>query len=302
MSEEANGRRLRRGDPLIARIIALGEECRAAGVSYPSRKVDDLYKERFVRLGGATYDPSDCTKLVLSAEGRSRPLVLPDHFVIDGTERLPGESQGQYQQYLAYRDLGPDRTFSLLTKTTKKGDYATISLRFRWAERVAIWDAKIEAEMRRTAEKLLQSRMEEEVQRRSTYLDNEWQVVEGGFHVIREMLKYPVVEQESTKTSADGKTIITVWKPGKWTYSAMAQLIETLSKVGRLHTGLSTSNTSQKIDAQVTDNREANQAALSGEELAMHQFASQRAEEAYFAACEEWRANRQQPLKAMVNA
>jgi hypothetical protein len=177
-----------------------------------------------------------------------------------------------------------------------------VAARMRWRERAAIWDAKIESEMRATGERLIQERMEEEVKRRDTYLENEWQVVEGGFHVIKEMLKYPVVEQESVKTSADGKTIITVWKPGKWTYSAMAQMIETLAKVGRLHTGLSTSNTSQKIDAQITDGRDANQASLSGDELAMHQYASQKAEEAYFAACEEWRSNRQQPVKAMVTA
>jgi hypothetical protein len=302
MSDEKNGRRLHRDDPMIARILAIRDECKASGLPYPSRKVDDLYKEHFVRWGGVTYDADDCTKLVLSPEGRSRPLVLPDHFAIDGNERLPGESQSQYQKYLAFRDLGPDRSYGGVAKIAGSGDYGQIGSRFRWHERVAIWDAKIEAEMRRSAEQLIKDRMDEEVRRRGVYLSNEWEVVEKGFGIIHEMLKYPVVERESTKISEDGKTIITVWKPGKWTYSAMAQLIETLSKVGRLHTGLSTSNTSQKIDAQITDTRDVNEANMSGEDLAMHQYASRKAEEAYFEACEEWKANRHQPVKAMVTA
>jgi hypothetical protein len=303
MSDD-NGRRIHRGDPIIEKILAIKEQCAANGLRYPHRAVDDLYKERFVRWGGVTYDANDYTLLELSPEGRSRPIILPDHFVIDGSERLPGEPQHQYAQYLAYRDLGPERSFTLAAKTGRATPSRVnqVSSRFRWKERAAIWDAKIEGEMRATAERLIQNRMEEEVKRRDNYLDNEWQVVEKGFHVINEMLKYPVVEQESVKTSADGKTIVTVWKPGKWTYSAMAQLIETLSKVGRLHTGLSTSNTSQKIDAQITDTRDVNEANMSGDDLAMHQYASRKAEESYFQACEEWKANRQQPIKAVVAA
>lgn len=299
----SNGRRLKWNDPLALRIREIRAETAAAGLPYPWRKVDDYFAQPFVVFGRVSYDAHDLTKLLPSNVILNRPVDLPDHFVFDGESRLPLESKSNYTYFLAYRDLGPERSFAKMNKVIFRNasqQCSRISLRYYWIERCAAWDAKMEAEMRRSMQRVVEDRLNEEVARRDTYLNNEWEVVEKGFHILKEMLNYPVVEKESTQTSKDGKTIITVWKPGKWTLSSVSQLMDTLTKVGRLHSGLSTSNSAQKIDANLSDSREANQLALEGDELAMHTFASQKAEAAYFDACEEWKARKQEPIKAMV--
>ncbi len=95
-----------------------------------------------------------------------------------------------------------------------------------------------------------------------------------------------MVEKKSERTSPDGKTTITIWQPGKWTYSAMAQLIEALSKIGRLSAGLSTSNASRKIETLDRDRQE--QPPMSADEQAAHEYAAREAEDTYFEAYQEW--------------
>ncbi len=276
-----NGRTLRADDALRDAILAELRHCKANGVPYPVLLVDDYYSVPFVWLGRVPYRADTLQRLVLTQEARKRPVPLPDHFILDGEKRLPAENSAQFAKYLAYRDLGPQRSLNKVAKmmgrkaygkgAANSDYYSALASRFRWEERVAAWDAKIEVEARRATQAVLQEQMAEEMKRRATYLDNEWGVVEKGFVILHEMLKYPVVEQQSEKVSADGKTVITVWKPGKWTYAAVAQMMGTISKIGRLHFGLSTSNTAAK--AETGRAGEPDKPQMNGAEEEMHIYA-----------------------------
>jgi hypothetical protein len=290
-----NGRRVGPRSDEAQKIAAIRADCVANGVSYPSRKVDDLYEQPFFWYGRTAYDSRDYTILRPSDRARARPVDLPDHFILDGDTKLPGESKVQHSRYLAYRDLGPERSHKLLANTLgiSREALARMAGRWRWEERATLFDAQMEAEARRATQMLVQDQMKVEIERRATYLDNEWKTVERGFEIVTEMLNYPVVEKKSVRVEDNGKTIVTIWQPGKWTMSTVAHLMDVLIKAGRLHTGLSTSNAAVKSDP-LSDERMRQQQgeSMNEEDVQMHTFASQRAEEAYFAACDEWKARR----------
>lgn len=303
MEMARNGRTLAVSDPLRVKINANIKMYKERGERYPEVKVDDLYTVPFVFYGHVPYHALTLERLRLIEQSRSTPITLPAHFIIDGESKLPGERVDQYEKYLTYRDMGPSAR-SLRTAATiiypddrhRIIHTQQLASRMRWEERVAAYDAQMEIEARRSAQALLQEQMAVEAQRRQEYLETEWSVVQQGFAVLKEMLKYPVVEKKYV--SPDGKT--TIWQPGKWTYSAVAQLIDTLTKAGRLHTNLSTSNTASKIDATMRES--IDRPAMSGEEEEMHIYASQKAEEAYFSACEEWKARKNAPDRIMITA
>lgn len=290
---DGNGRQLKRGDPLIEAIMARQREYRDRGDKYPEMAVEHLYDQPCVWFGRLAFHAETLDRLSIARQYRNQPVPLPDHFVLDGDARLPTESRENHEKYLVYRDLGPSRTLTAARKqiegeqvSGKRGDNLRVTAsRYRWDERVAAWDGQMEVEARRALAAMAQEQMQVEISRRKTYLDNEWAVVEKGYEVLQEMLKYPVVEKKYV--SPDGKT--TIWQPGKWTYAAMAQLMDTLAKMGRLHTGLSTSNTASKIEATVHSD---DKPAMSAEEAEMEAYATAKAEDAYFAAIDEWKAKR----------
>jgi hypothetical protein len=146
-----NGQTLGTGDPLRAAILAKQRDCKAHGTPYPCRTVGDFYAVPFVWLGRVPYRADTLERLVLTQEARKRPVLLPDHFAIDGEKRLPGENASQYAKYLAYRVLGPERSLNKVAKAmgrkaygrgaANSGYYSALASRFRWAERAAAWDA-----------------------------------------------------------------------------------------------------------------------------------------------------------------
>ncbi len=77
-----NGRTLKRGDPLRDAIFAEQRDCKANGVPYPCRTVDDYYSVPFVWLGRVPYRADTLERLALTQEARKRPIPLPDHFII----------------------------------------------------------------------------------------------------------------------------------------------------------------------------------------------------------------------------
>jgi hypothetical protein len=284
---------------------------KGTGRPYPSLRVDDYYEVPFFWWGRTAYHAETYERLIASAAARNRAVELPPDFEIDGETPLPRETKMQHQQYLAFRDLGPDRSIGQLRKVLgwgKKshGNLTGTRIRYRWDERCAAYDMQMEAEKRRAAQELIQQQIAIEIEHRNTYLTNEWTVVERGFEVVREMLNYPVVEKKETRISEDGKTIVTIWQPGRWTLATVASLLDALSKMGRLNTGLVTSNAGTRQDSAATDRERERQQreTRDAEEEAMHQFASMRAEEAYFAACEEWKERRAREMgtKAPVPA
>jgi hypothetical protein len=297
-----NGERVGNDSPEALEVKRRIAALKGSGRPYPTMRVDDYFEVPFFWWGRTAYHAETYERLLPSAVARNRAVELPDDYEIDGETRMPGETLKQYQHFLAYRDLGPDRSYSKLMKAvhTKSHNMKGTMLRFRWEERCAAYDLSMEAEKRRAAQELIQQQIRVELDHRGTYLQNEWDVVERGFEVVKEMLNYPVVEKKETRITEDGKTIITIWQPGRWTLATVASLMDALTKMGRLNTGLITSNAGTRQDASASDRDRdrdrANQQEMNAEEEAMHQFASMRAEEAYFTACEEWRQKRSQEM------
>jgi hypothetical protein len=295
-----NGGRVGNDSPEAQEVKRRIAHCKENGLPYPKLRVDDYFEVPFFFWGRTAYHAETYERLLPSAVARNRAIELPDDYEIDGHSRLPGETLKQYQHFLAYRDLGPDRKMSQFVKViqTKSHNTKGTMIRFRWAERCEAFDLSMEAEKRRGAQELIQQQIKIELDHRNTYLENEWSVVERGFAVVKEMLNYPVVEKKETRVTDDGKTIITIWQPGRWTLATVASLMDALTKMGRLNTGLITSNAGTRQDAGASDRDRERQAQqeMNADEEAMHQYASLRAEEAYFLACEEWRAKRAQEM------
>lgn len=305
------GRRVRPGDPIYEKIYALHKENAEKDIPYPSKIVDDLYAYDFVWYGRVPYDAKTLCRLQRSRAARSRPLILPEGYRIDGVKRLPGETKGQYTKYLAYRDLGPERTYAAAAAlcyppNTSDGkrwgmnhDFRIRALRFHWEERVAAWDAQIEIEARQTMESVKQEQIRDYIERRDAYLQSEQEIIEVGVKRIKQMLSFPPDGQRIvTERDADGREVtVTVIEPAKWTYASLSQFIAELQKIGRLHFGLPTSNNSTKIEASVTqqDRERQNRSPIPPEEQAAHDYASLEAEKRYFAALEEYKDRHQEP-------
>lgn len=312
MDGTTNGRRIRPGDPLADRINAKSAMHKAAGESYPSERVADYSDHPHVWYGRIPYREDDLVMLRPARNMRYVPVTLPEGYTFDGDSRIPGETKQQHGKYIAYRNLGPARSFTKLAKalgyTTKSIDGLTpLAKRFYWEDRCRVWDAETEREAQQAVIKLHEDQIRDHLERRQLYLDNEHEIVATSIKRIKQMLAFPIDGQRIVmERDAEGREVaVTIIEPAKWNYASLSQFIGELQKLARLHFGLSTSNASQKIEAMLDGSaQQQNRTPLSPEEQAAHDYASLKAEQAYFAALEEFKQRHTEPerLTAQIAA
>jgi hypothetical protein len=151
-------------------------------------------------------------------------------------EREKGETESAWTSYLAYRDLGPERTLEAANQTGTKGVPKTLSslkklsTRWRWVERARSWDNHLQRERDRIA-----------VQQAATWekrrLDDLEILHATGRKLIDRanlMLSFPIESRTVDKTDEKGRPIAITFEPAKWTFRDAAQLAKTGSEMTAL--------------------------------------------------------------------
>lgn len=283
------------------RKAALAEE----GKPYPSRTVDEIDPETTVWWGRVPYDVESLERIRRSAADR-QPVRLPDDYVLDGDRQLPGESDEGYRRYCAWRDLGPGRSLGAAARSLGLDSsvkivntyWGVMSRRYRWRERLALWEADLNARTQAAIEAKIDQSVDHYAESRTKYLERELSLVQATIDRLEEMLSLPIITQ--IVEEKDGKTIHH-YHPANWDYRAVAAVLAEVHKIGRLHFGLSTSNASQKIEQSlsgtvthtVADGNDSRN--MSPEERAAHDYAARKAEDAYFAALAEYQGRSRVP-------
>ena len=138
--------------------------------------------------------------------------------------RTAGESDEAYSAFLAYRDLGADRSLDAVVQELHKS--RTIlgrwSSRHDWVARSTAWDNHLQAERDKVA--VREARKWE--QRRQAALEDNWQLAQSLRAKLDRMLAFPL---QQTRTSADGKTIII--EPVRWSFQTVALLAKTAAEI-----------------------------------------------------------------------
>jgi hypothetical protein len=309
--EAKHQERVKADAELRQRLTERIADFKARGERYPVKTVGDFSNLPVIRLGRVPYDRNTLDRFERSGELRRMPVPLPDDFVLDGECRLPNETDLQYKAYCFYRDLGPKRAMRPLSigefdgKVRRWSFWYTTAHRMRWDERVSLWEATLEAETNAAIQERVSAVADEYAERRIKYLDRELNIVDLAFSRLEEMLKLPPVRKRTVTEEVkdkSGRVItqhITIWEAANWSYGDIAKLIGEVKNIGRLNHGLSTSNASMKMEQSVSGTIGVVQSGqtqdfgnMSPQERSDHEYARQKADDAYFAALAERQASR----------
>jgi hypothetical protein len=137
-------------------------------------------------------------------------------------DRMKGEKEGAYRDFLAYRDLGADRTLESARKTfgppsVTLRSVEMLSSKWSWVERARAWDNHLQAERDRATAAAAAAEARKWEQRKQAAREANYTIAERLMERAQALLELPTVQQRSTKTDADGRTTVTVWEPAKWT-------------------------------------------------------------------------------------
>ncbi|MCA1666662.1 MAG: hypothetical protein LC793_04530 [Thermomicrobia bacterium] len=220
-------------------------------------------------------------------EERMTPRELPEGYVIDGFDSLPGENAERYKKYLTYRDMGPGRKIGVLADQLglESGTVRQIAARERWKERLAAFDRFIFEEEQKAIRQAMEKHAAQMVSRRMEIQEQEWQNQLKIQKKTDLMLSWPTFTH---KTSRDGKTI--VYTPYKWNATSLAQLMQLASDLARRSTEMPTTYTQMDINA--TTSQEIATAHMTPEEKAAHEYAEREAAQLYLQKREEFLAGK----------
>lgn len=192
-------------------------------------------------------------------------------------ERIPGrrhpyqqgESRAAYHAFLHYRDLGPSRSIVAAYNDHRtrcrgregsvkraSGRWTAWSMDWRWTERAEAWDrhldlvrrAEIEAEERRIAALV--------AEKRKGLPEREIALAEALIRKAEEMLRFPLAQV--TRQSEGGREV-TIIEPARWSFAALARIVDVADRLMRLATGLETDR--HRVDMAALVREEARRAA-----------------------------------------
>jgi len=162
-------------------------------------------------------------------------------------ERLPGEPEKWWVRFEKYRLMGPNRSMQVLNNNERKeigkgpltalpGGFREAVMRYRWTERVEAWDESLLVEMR-----------EEWAKRREKWRQDEWDLANAMHKKVLDMMVFPVAR---IVREADGKT--TIIEPADWKLGDIPKMVDVISKLARLSSGLATERT-ESVDWNPND-------------------------------------------------
>lgn len=162
-------------------------------------------------------------------------------------DRLPGESNLWWIRFEKFRLMGPARTIKGLYDVEREhagkcfrkqapGIWKNHAVQYRWRERAGAWDQLALDELR-----------EEWAKRREKWRQDEWDLANMMHKKVLDMMVFPVAR---VIREADGKT--TIIEPADWKLGDIPKMVDVISKIARLSTGLATER-SETIDWNPND-------------------------------------------------
>lgn len=168
-------------------------------------------------------------------------------------DRMKGESEEAYRAFVAYRDLGVDRTLEAARQVLKKNSgYIRViggwSGRWSWVERARAWDSHLQAER----DKVAAAEARKWEQRRLAAREANFGLAEKLQERVQKLLEMPTVQKRSTVVGEDGRTTVTVWEPARWTQRDLATMAKTASDLAEVALYTLEERNARQIVASVT--------------------------------------------------
>ena len=152
-------------------------------------------------------------------------------------ERQGGESAKAFAAFIVYRDMGSKR--SLREVGQKLGKSSALIERWAalwgWGERVAAFDAHVEAVAHAAEEEALKANARKWAKRAEAHREDKFADAAMLKEKARAMLAFPLIERT---TSQDGKTVII--KPGRWNMGDAARMLDLADRLEALSVGAPT--------------------------------------------------------------
>ena len=146
-------------------------------------------------------------------------------------DRLTGERERAYRAFLAYRDLGADRSFVNSRNTAGKPlNLRTLqrhAVGFRWVERCREWDNHLRDE----ADKVTRAEARKWAARREADREGTYQIALKLRARIKKMVSRPCVRK---KIQVEGEEVI--WEPVGWTQRDIAFMAKMTTELALLAT------------------------------------------------------------------
>ena len=166
----------------------------------------------------------------------------------DPLDRRTGETTKANRALRDYAAMGPGRSLRLLSQQYQNIpetelpppslSFPTLKLwsaKHKWTDRVAEWDAE-------QNQLLDEQNTEMWLARMAKLREQEWEHSQALIERAQEMLNYPLAQVRKVEEE-DGKTLVTIVMPAKWSLRDAAAYAETASRLARLATGMETDRT-----------------------------------------------------------
>ncbi len=165
-------------------------------------------------------------------------------------DRRKGESEGAYQAFLTYRDLGQDRTLERVNSTytgpiSKINSLRIWSASHKWVDRARAWDNYLQRE--RDKETARHAREME--RRRLKQIEDAWEDGELLRVKARDMLAIAVYDEEIIALD-DGKITVVI-KPSRWAMKDLPAFLKTAAELKAAAVAAGTLPVQQMTNAQV---------------------------------------------------
>lgn len=168
-------------------------------------------------------------------------------------ERQPSESEVAYAAFRAYLNLPPGSRSYLEAYRQAKGKPTASQTsgvwngwisKYAWAERARAYDNDLYAREREAEIKAQAAERAKWARRRAQVADDGWELAEALKKKIRDMLSFPLFEQQTTREqqTADGRTIIqeVTIKPAGWRMRDAAFMLNIADRLQRLAAEMAT--------------------------------------------------------------
>ncbi len=152
----------------------------------------------------------------------------------EGFEQLKSESPKAYAAARIYFKLGPERSIEKVVQELGKSGalLERWASQYGWVRRARAYDAWLSETEDREAERLEAEQANTWVERRAATREEAYRVARDLINKGKEMLLFPLAEQEK-KVSKDGKTTIII-KPVGWRMRDAATFFKVANELGRL--------------------------------------------------------------------
>ena len=150
-------------------------------------------------------------------------------------DRQDNEPAKAYNAFTLYRDLGPERTLREAAKRLQRSRSLLDhwSADYQWVSRADAYDAAMRAQAQAGYEQGVREEAARWAMRSNEQRDGEWEMARALMSKAGAMLRFPLAVAR-TEEEQDGKTIVTIVQPARWSLRDAAMMADVAAKLARL--------------------------------------------------------------------